>query len=114
MYYQMFPRMSLETGQQLASPAVSADDESVLVGSLSVYNLAGSSPSVTVSIQTSDDGEIWASVGTILTGTATGLTLGTFQVTANPWGRLVRAVVAVSGANGVAEFALGLHAHQSS
>ncbi len=114
MYYQMFPRMSLETGEQLSSPAVSAEDQSVLVGSLTAYNLSGTSPAVAVAIQTSDDGEVWSSVGTILTATTVGITFGTFQIVSNQWGRLVRAQAVVSGTNGVAEFALGLQTLLSS
>ncbi len=114
MFYQLFPRTSLETGETLTSPAVSAEDISVLVASLTAYQVSGTSPSLQVMIQTSDDGEVWASVGAILTSTANGLTFGNFVVTTNEWGRLVRAVITISGTGAVFEFALGLHTHQSS
>lgn len=114
MYYQMLPRMSLETGEQLTSPAVSAENISVLVASCTVYNAAGTGPSAAVDIQTSDDGEVWATVATILTATTPGVTLGHLSLTSNPWGRLVRTKITVTGTNSIFEFALGLHTHQSS
>ncbi len=114
MFYQLFPRMSMEENQQLASHAISADEQAVLIAGLTIYGIGGTSPSVAVAIETSDDGEIWANIGTIVSGTSIGLTFGNYVITANEWGRLVRARVSVSGVSAIAEFAVGLQTRISS
>jgi hypothetical protein len=86
----------------------------VLVAGLTIYNLGGTSPAVTGTMQTSDDGDNWANVTGDVTRNSEGVSRASWDAKNSLILRYVRFLVALSGKNPTACYSLFLNCFRSS
>jgi hypothetical protein len=85
----------------------------LLVLTLVVYAMSGTTPSLTIQIQTSDDLETWMSVGSSFNLAAAGMAKSSFTAQTDVYGRYVRAQVVLAGTSPLANYSLFLNAFPS-
>jgi hypothetical protein len=105
-----------ETGDiTFATPATDVSGMPLLTHELVVYALAGATPDVTVTVETSSDMLTWTPVGTPLNVTGTPDTdLASTRASQNPYSRYIRYEIVISGSVTSVEYSLVLNTFPSS
>ena len=105
-----------ETGDVgFRTPAVDVEGFPLLSIELIVYTLLGTTPSITATMQTSNDLESWESVSnTDVSLSATGQDRVAVDLKTDPYGRYVRWLITISGTTTSIEYSLVLNTYASS
>jgi len=105
-----------ETGDiTFDTPALDVSGQPLLVGELIVYSIAGTSPDITVTLETSSDLMTWSAVPTFQVDRNTaGSKLASAKASDAPYGRYVRCHIVISGTLTSIEYSLVLNTFASS
>jgi hypothetical protein len=105
-----------ETGDiTLHTPAIEVADMPLLTHELIGYSFAGTSPDITVNLETSSDMLTWTGVGTALNVTSADPTdLKATVASSTPYSRYVRYEIVISGSVTAVEYSLILNTFASS
>lgn len=85
----------------------------LLTATMVVHSIAGTSPRLTVSLQTSDNQEDWTGLSGSFNRQTAGTSVTSFAASSDPYGRFVRAVDSLTGADAVVVYSLWLDASPS-
>ena len=108
-------RATLEGAITFETAAVDVSGASLLVHMLIVHGIGGTSPSLTLQPETSDDLEVWSPFGTSIALSATGQQPESDDVKSQPYGRYIRYKVTFAGTgNPNVTYSIVLNTHQSS
>ena len=90
-------RESLNGEVTLRSDPFDLSDIPMFTATLLVYAIGGTSPEISIQLETSDNLEDWTGVGSAITANSLDMSLTCFVATTHPWGRYVRAMIQLSG-----------------
>ena len=96
------------------TPAIDVSGASLLVTELIIYSIAATGPSVVVDVETSNDLETWATIGSQIEGNAAGSVRMASAASVKAYGKYVRFLIVISGTTTELEYSLVLNTHASS
>jgi hypothetical protein len=101
------------SGAAGATPRTDVSDFRELVLRLIVHAISGTTPSLQVQLQTSDDEETWSNVGSALSLSSVGTTATALVCTASgqEFGRWIRASITLTGTNATTNLGVYLNGH---
>ena len=95
------------------SVPIDISDVPMVTMTLLVHAIGGTTPDLQVTLQTSDNLEDWTTVGTPFNRSTAGQSLAAFVASADPWGRYLRAEIALSGTTPTAAYSLWMNTFPS-
>lgn len=81
------------------SRALDVSEAPLLVATLTTHSMTGTTPELEIQLETSENLEDWASVGSSLNLTTADTTLSAFAAATIPYGRYVRAKIQLTGSD---------------
>ena len=114
MQIVVWDRETLTGAITVETPAIDVEGIPVVEVVVSVHGISGTSPQLTLQLQTSDDMETWADVGADIDMTATGYGADTYPVVDDLYARYVRIEAALTGTDPVVNATVSLNTYESS
>jgi hypothetical protein len=114
MQYMMQNRVAQTQVITYETPYVDLGEAPMLTLDLTIYSITGTSPQVSVTLQSSDDLQTWTDIGSSVNGSSTGSTYGAVQALTNPYGKYGRVKIAITGTDPTANFSVALNTFPSS
>ena len=114
MQIVLWNRDTLSGAVTIQTPSVDVQGVPVINMTVTVHGVAGTSPSVDFKLQTSDDLETWADIGTAHTVNSTGYSAKGYKISTDLYARYVRVEAALTGTDPVINATLCLNTYMSS
>lgn len=115
---QFIKQRATETGDiSFVTPAIDVAGIPLIATELVVFDLQGTTPSIAVQVQGSNDLETWTDnggTGATISRTSVGTDSGAVQASANPYGRYIRYKIDITGTTTRVFYSLVLNTYQSS
>ena len=114
MQYMMQNRVTHTQATTFQTPYIDISDVAMITLNVILYSFTGTGPSVTVTLETSDDLEVWVAVGTPVANAALGSVLGTVDAKTSPYGRYARLSIVIGGTTPTVTYSVALNTFPSS